>query len=160
MRHYNFWVITIRLSTEIAAVEVTIPEVTRFREGHTQVTDVRRIYLTGSYKDKYNNLSYKSPLKSLNNNNGGYDSPVKKPHPDLEIGFRKVKSAYPNVRGLRINTTPSHHYHNENCRLMYSSRPALSTAPPSRGHSVASETRAATKTPIKKCLEKCFKYKS
>jgi hypothetical protein len=37
----------IRLSTEINVTEKQTPERAKFREGHTKVSDVEKIYLTG-----------------------------------------------------------------------------------------------------------------
>ena len=73
---------------QIAATEEILPEPSKFREGHTDVKDVEKVYLTGHYKLKYKSLSsayYVAP-----------DSARHKLYP-LTNG-RKVRSAYPNVR--------------------------------------------------------------
>ena len=75
----------------------------RFREGQTQVNDVKRVYLTGEYKQKYKIMSENNYL----------NSPVKSAqyriYPTLEIGGRKVKSAYPNVRIRNARREPHQH---------------------------------------------------
>ena len=60
---------------------------TKFREGHTKVSDVEKIYLTGPYKQKYKTLS------------DVYNATPKRFYPVFEwTGGRKIRSAYPNVR--------------------------------------------------------------
>ena len=67
---------------------------TKFREGHTKVSDVERIYLTGPYKQKYKTLS------------DVYNATPKRFYPVFEwSGGRKIRSAYPNVR---LKPTPTH----------------------------------------------------
>jgi hypothetical protein len=46
-----------RLSNEIHFTEFQSPNRSRFREGHTKVEDIEKIYLTGLYKAKYKMLS-------------------------------------------------------------------------------------------------------
>ena len=57
------------MSVDIGATEEFLgPEPSKFREGHTKVTDIEKIYLTGPYKQKYKTLSdfYNStPCKRL-----------------------------------------------------------------------------------------------
>ena len=46
------------MSVDIGATEEFLgPEPSKFREGHTKVSDVEKIYLTGPYKQKYKTLS-------------------------------------------------------------------------------------------------------
>ena len=49
-------------------MEENIPGGVKFRTGQTQVNDVKKVYLTGQYKQKYKNISENnytnSPLKS------------------------------------------------------------------------------------------------
>lgn len=93
--------------------EILGPESSKFREGHTKVSDVEKIYLTGPYKQKYKTLSdfYNS-------------TPCKRLYPVLEWsgnyygntnGGRKIRSAYPNVRlrsaQLTHHTGNNQHYH-------------------------------------------------
>ena len=120
------------------------------------MSDVRRIYLTGSYKDKYNSLSYQSPLKLYNSPS---DSPTKaRVYPDLEIGFRKVKSAYPNVIGLKSTSTP-HHYNKVGSAPAAGNRDPIGLNSNNRRNSTSNQSGAGNaNTPMKKCLEKCFKY--
>ena len=76
------------MSVDIGATESFLgPETSRFREGHTKVSDVEKIYLTGPYKQKYKNISE------------FYNATPKRIYPVLEWnGGRKIRSAYPNVR--------------------------------------------------------------
>lgn len=105
----TFLLLFYRLSTEIAAVEETLPDNSKFREGHTQVSDVKKIYLTGSYKHKYRNVTAnmaKSPFV--------VDPHNQRIYPNLEIGHRKVRSAYPNVRLKYTPTTDTPFHQNNN----------------------------------------------
>ena len=52
-----------RLSKEITDVEENIPNVVKFRAGQTKVDDVKKVYLTGQYRQKYKNIS-ENPLNS------------------------------------------------------------------------------------------------
>ena len=93
-------IIFCRLSVDIGATEEILgPESSKFREGHTKVSDVEKIYLTGPYKQKYRTIS------------DYYNSTPQKGYPILEWSGgqtfnnntsqqngRKVRSAYPNVR--------------------------------------------------------------
>ena len=97
------------MSVDIGATEEYLgPESSKFREGHTKVSDVEKIYLTGQYKQKYKSLTefYNS-------------TPCKKLYPVLEWsgaqtpGGRKIRSAYPNVR-LRSATLRSNNVYNNN----------------------------------------------
>jgi hypothetical protein len=84
----TFELFVFRLSIQIAATEECLgPESSRFREGHTKVTDVEKIYLTGQYKQKY---------KTISTNYCAPDSARHRLYPLLEN--RKTRSAYPNVR--------------------------------------------------------------
>ena len=108
-----------RLSTEIAVAEETTQEVSKFREGHTQVNDVKKVYLTGSYKLKYKNVTANMAKTGI------IIEPNKhRVYPSLEIGHRKVKSAYPNVR---LKFTPTNTPFHENT-IVTPSR-AMSTLP-------------------------------
>ena len=77
-----------RLSVNIGDTEEFLGrDPTKFREGHTKVSDVERIYLTGPYKQKYKTLS------------DVYNATPKRFYPVFEwSGGRKIRSAYPNVR--------------------------------------------------------------
>ena len=46
-----------RLSKEITDVEENIPNVVKFRAGQTKVDDVKKVYLTGQYRQKYRTMS-------------------------------------------------------------------------------------------------------
>jgi len=84
-------------------VEENIPGGVKFRNGQTQVNDVKKVYLTGQYKQKYKNISENnytnSPLKSAQY----------RIYPTLEIGGRKIRSAYPNVRIKNADKEPYKH---------------------------------------------------
>ena len=92
-----------RLSIQIGATEENLgPDPVRFREGHTKVSDVERIYLTGQYKQKYKTISnyYNTP-----------DSLKHKMYPVMENGSRKVRSAYPGVVRLKSSRMSNHVYY-------------------------------------------------
>ena len=100
------------MSVDIGATEDFLgPESSKFRQGHTKVSDVEKVYLTGPYKQKYKTLS------------AFYNStPCKRLYPVLEWagagsqhtpGGRKIRSAYPNVR-LRSATLRSNNLFNNN----------------------------------------------
>ena len=80
-----------------------MPSVVKFREGQTQVDNVKKVYLTGQYRQKYKNIS----------ENNYTNSPVKSAqyriYPTLEIGGRKIRSAYPNVRIKNADREPYKH---------------------------------------------------
>ena len=89
-----------RLSIQIGATEENLgPASVRFREGHTKVSDVEKIYLTGQYKQKYKTISsyYNAP-----------DSFKHKMYPVMENGNRKIRSAFPGVVRLK-SSRMSHH---------------------------------------------------
>ena len=92
-----------RLSKEITDVEENIPNVVKFRSGQTKVDDVKKVYLTGQYRQKYKIIS----------DNNYTNSPVKSAqyriYPTLEIGGRKIRSAYPNVRIKNADREPYKH---------------------------------------------------
>ena len=92
-----------RLSKEITDVEVNIPNVVKFREGQTKVNDVKKVYLTGPYRQKYKNIS------ESNYTNSPIKSAQYRIYPTLEIGGRKIRSAYPNVRIKNADREPSKH---------------------------------------------------
>ena len=92
-----------RLSKEITDVEENIPSVVRFRAGQTKVDDVKKVYLTGQYRQKYKNIS------DSNYTNSPIKSAQYRIYPTLEIGGRKIRSAYPNVRIKNADREPSKH---------------------------------------------------
>ena len=96
-------VFLIRLSKEITDVEVNIPNVVKFREGQTKVNDVKKVYLTGQYRQKYKNIS------ESNYTNSPIKSAQYRIYPTLEIGGRKIRSAYPNVRIKNADREPYKH---------------------------------------------------
>ena len=91
------------MSKEITDVEVNIPNVVKFREGQTKVNDVKKVYLTGQYRQKYKNITESNYM----------NSPIKSAqfriYPTLEIGGRKIRSAYPNVRIKNADREPYKH---------------------------------------------------
>ena len=80
-----------------------MPNVVKFREGQTKVNDVKKVYLTGQYRQKYKVIS----------ENNYTNSPIKSAqyriYPTLEIGGRKIRSAYPNVRIKNADKEPYKH---------------------------------------------------
>ena len=92
-----------RLSKEITDVEESIPNVVKFRAGQTKVDDMKKVYLTGQYRQKYKMIS----------ENNYTNSPIKSAqyriYPTLEIGGRKIRSAYPNVRIKNADKEPYKH---------------------------------------------------
>ena len=92
-----------RLSKEITDVEENIPNIARLRAGHTKVDDMKKVYLTGQYRQKYKLIS----------ENNYTNSPIKSAqyriYPTLEIGGRKIRSAYPNVRIRNKDKEPYKH---------------------------------------------------
>ena len=51
------------MSVDIGATEEYLgPESSKFREGHTKVSDVEKIYLTGQYKQKKSLTKFYSAL--------------------------------------------------------------------------------------------------
>ena len=55
-----------RLSIQIGANEEHLgPDPSKFREGHTKVSDVERIYLTGKYKEKYMFVHCRAPFSAI-----------------------------------------------------------------------------------------------
>ena len=100
---FNFRPLHSRLSVDIGATEEFLgPQTTKFREGHTKVSDVEKIYLTGPYKQKYKTLS------------DFYNATPKRIYPVLEWNgtpsTRKIRSAYPNVRlkSAQLHSTSAH----------------------------------------------------
>ena len=96
----QFFLFCFRLSIQIGATEENLgPASVRFREGHTKVSDVEKIYLTGQYKQKYKTISsyYNAP-----------DSFKHKMYPVMENGNRKIRSAFPGVVRLK-SSRMSHH---------------------------------------------------
>ena len=91
-----------RLSIQIGANEEHLgPDPSKFREGHTKVSDVERIYLTGKYKEKY---------KTISNYYNAPESLKHKVYPVMENGTRKVRSAYPSV--VRVKSSRMSHHAN------------------------------------------------
>ena len=91
-----------RLSIQIGATEEHLgPDPSKFREGHTKVSDVERIYLTGKYKEKY---------KTISNYYNAPESLKHKVYPVMENGTRKVRSAYPSV--VRVKSSRMSHHAN------------------------------------------------
>ena len=84
-----------RLSTEINVTEQHSPERSKFREGLTTVSDVEKVYLTGTYKAKY---------KMLGEHLAANSSFKLFPPPEMDGSLRKTRSAYPTVR-IRPNTS-------------------------------------------------------
>ena len=100
--NYFFFFWFCRLSIQIGATgEYLGPASVRFREGHTKVSDVEKIYLTGQYKQKYKTISsYYNPPDSFKH----------KMYPVMENGNgnRKIRSAFPGVVRLK-SSRMSHH---------------------------------------------------
>ena len=71
------------------------PERSKFREGLTKVSDVEKVYLTGTYKVKY---------KMLGEHLAANSSFKLFPPPEMDGSLRKTRSAYPTVR-IRPNTS-------------------------------------------------------
>lgn len=91
-----------RLSIQIGANEEHLgPDPSKFREGHTKVSDVERIYLTGKYKEKY---------KTISNYYNAPESLKHKVYPVMENGTRKIRSAYPSV--VRVKSSRMSHHAN------------------------------------------------
>ncbi len=59
----EFFLHFVRLSKELHDTQSNSPERSKFREGHTQVEDIGKIYLTGTYKAKYKLLTDNSSQK-------------------------------------------------------------------------------------------------